>query len=336
LTRDEIKSIVSSLFPDDTYKSLRAALYAYPGVMAGQFSKKEIIDIAAKIQNPKEAGSVTVLDPDFTVDQTIAGEVLDPGEFVKQVATRPEPAPPAVVVTAEDYQAANKWFVAISDAIKANEAERVRLKAPILQAEKALDKLYKDRETLMTTELARYSLPMAEFKRKERDDLRKAEADRQESIRQAQIAAQAAADAAKVALEAAHAAEQAVSEQDDEDPFLAALGISGAIEAHVRVIEAQESVREALVEVAMAPVRVSAPVVSAPVKAAGSKARFPWVIEVVDEAKVVRENCSSDSKKLTALKNLLKVQADGDITKVDLNDPRLAGLRLYEDSRIGS
>jgi len=317
----DMQARIRALYPgvDARSNATRNRLYKIDGFLKKDPDTTTDAEIQAAAQ--AEQGEVAAEPP-----APEPPEVLDPETAAQEVekralALQTQQAEPVLVKTAEDYERASLGFAKIKKMISDNEKDRVALTGPILKVKKNIDDRFKAAEKILQVELQRYELPMVAFKTAEREALRKQEADLAESKRKAEVEAQRIKDEAALALEtAALAVEQA------EDPFLAAI-LADDLE------DAKAEVRSAHVQAVALVEHVPVPAnYVAPVTAIGSRASFPWVIEVTDPERVDRQHCSPDPVKLTALARRLKAEND-DINQI--NPELFPGLKITEQTRIG-
>lgn len=308
-TRDRIKE----LYPGDRYKAVRHQLYSRPDFCKVDRTDGEIIDAA---------GIVPGEDPKEEPPEPLALGVVESPPAKMEVALADQVTallakiPPMAVATAEDYAQADKWFASIKGMAKMVEDRRKELKEPVLAEGRRIDDEAKAMQALLTQALTPIEQAMIGYKAKEREDLRKAEEDRQ-----------AALAPVKQHEESARATMgQALAEMDQArmagDPFLAAV-LAG------RVATAQGELRTAILEA-----RVTAETTDrvCPVTAEGSRVSFPWKWEITNESMVDRAYCSPDPVKINGLVKMLKQQ----LTDIRNVDPRnYPGLHIFEDIRLG-
>jgi hypothetical protein len=299
------------MYPGDNQKALRNRLYRKPGFLKSDPSD-EAIQAAAE-EDPGEE------DPDAKPDPP---KDLTPDEQILKTRKEAEAAKVAekiVITTPEEYEAASVKLAYAKKGLRENEKKRKDLTTPLLDAKRKIDDAFKETAVIWQEVIDTYEPPMAAFKMKERDDLRKQEEERQQKIKEAEDKAKAEATKAKADLEAMR------QQTESEDPFLAAL-------AAMELPEAKEDVREALVEVALASTRVEMPEAIAPIVGSGTRVSFPWFVEVTNEEMVDRKYCSPDQTKLNALAKRLKEVLGDDIHK--LNPLDYPGLSITEKARI--
>lgn len=322
-----VRARISAMFPGDdpAMKAIRHKCYATPGLLDGDPTDDQI---RAAAEAPAQKSEVPA-NP--SADAPLVGEVLTAEQeaaLVKKHAVEiAAKAVPVVIETAEDYERASLGFAQIQRLRADNEAKRVKLKKPILEAGRVLDAEFKEVDAILAKEQARFETSMIAFKAAERKKLREQEADRQAALAAETARLQAEANAALANLQQVRQAEASLSAlpEDDYDDAPAVSPVAAA------TVQAQDALRA----VAMAPQRLATllPEVAAPVTATGSKTSYPWVVEVTDPGQVARAYCTPDQSLLNALGKRLKAELHDDITKINAAD--YPGLRIYETTRIG-
>jgi hypothetical protein len=322
MANDEARERIRALFPGEEFKGLRHSLFVIPDFLKSDPTDEQIKDQAALIlgtPKPESAPEVAQENP------TLEGEILGPEASAeaaeRKAQTLATQAAPVVVKTAEDYEQASLGFAKIKKMLADNEKDRVKLTAPILQVKRNIDDRFKAAEKILLVELQRYELPMVAFKAREREDLRKQEAEAQRIKNEAEAEAQRIKDEAATTL---REATQAVVSAPN--PFLAAI-LEDDLE------DAKDGYREALHESAALVKNVSLPAnYVAPVTAVGTKTSYPLVWEIIDPNLVPRNLCSPDPVLLNALMKVLRKDFP-DITK--LAPGAYPGVSIKEQIRIG-
>jgi hypothetical protein len=316
-TPKEVRERIKELFPGDENGPLRHSLYSTPNLLSSSPTDDQIQMAAVDAITPVPGSAPSLPQENNGTKQ---GEILDADQAYHGALALVTPPAPMVVKTPEDYELASRFFGGIKKALAELEAERVRQKAPLLQAERDLDAKYKIPSDMLNTALSFVEPPMKAFKMAELETQRQAAMVRDKAIQDARAAAHAEVDAARDRLAAAHRVAE-----EEVDPFLAAL-------AQEDIVAAQVETRQALVAVATAPSRVSLPSAIAPVVATGSKTTYRWDWEFFDESLVERSLCDPSTRKINAHVKNLKLQSGSDLSKI----AQPLGIRIFENVSLGA
>jgi len=303
-----IQERIRILLPGDDFKKLRHDLYSRPDFLASNPSDEMILDQIEFFLPPDKVEEIKVKVGEVIPADLQVVELRSQVDYITSHWELPS-ITFGVIETAAQYQAADQCFAAMKQAKAGLEAQRVKLKAPVLEMGKYIDSKFKEAYEMIDKSLLPCEALMIAFKAKEREALRQQEAERQKLVEAAEAKARMAL------LEA-----QANLADVEADPFLAALSEGTA----------RESVKDALREVATVNRTVSIPDAVAPVVGAHSRTQYVWEGEVIGP--VPMEFCSPDPKKIDALVKSLK-ESVRDITQLD--PTAYPWLRVTETIRIG-
>lgn len=225
------------------------------------------------------------------------------------------------IVSQDGYSAAESELSALSGTLKSLEAERTKLKAPILEAGRAVDAFFKRPTEFL--ESARKAIKTRMLSHQDEIERKRKEAER--------IAAEAARkERERLEREAAKVAEEARRRADEAAEKIRKLEEAGNAEraaaARAKAEAAEKAQTERAEDLRLAAASIpSAPVVSiAAPQAASSSVTRTYDFEIIDERQIPREYLTVNEKAIRQVVKALGMSAN------------ISGVRVIEKRGIAS